>query len=185
MRDSHWLCLDCSKDTYDEYYGVHNHLWRRVVDRSQRHGMLCLSCLELRLGRLLRFEDFKNVPSNGPIAQFLAQRPISGNASDSAGNAEQAADFDDSPMDWDDYGLIDELTVEQLRGIDSALMSLATVKPRKVAAIIGRTMIASPARVPGLPDYFYLERVRLLVEGGELRALGDVDDLIKCEVLLP
>jgi hypothetical protein len=88
-------------------------------------------------------------------------------------------------MDWDDYGLIDELTVDQLRGIDTVLMSLATIKPIKVAAIIGRTMTASPARVPGRPDYFYLERVRLLVEGGELRALGDVDDLMKCEVLLP
>ena len=88
-------------------------------------------------------------------------------------------------MDWDDYGLIDELTVDQLRGIDAALMSLATVKPGKVAAIIGRTMVASPAHVPGLPDYFYLERVRLLVESGELRALGDVEDLMKCEVLLP
>jgi hypothetical protein len=88
-------------------------------------------------------------------------------------------------MDWDDYGLFDELTVDQLRGIDAALMSLATVKPRKVAAIIGRTMSASPAHVPGLPDYFYLERVRLLVEGGKLRPVGDVDDLMKCEVLLP
>ncbi len=59
MRDSNWLCLDCSKDTFDEYYGVRNHLWRRAVDRSQRHGMLCLSCLERRLSRFLRLEDFK------------------------------------------------------------------------------------------------------------------------------
>lgn len=183
MRDSHWLCLDCSKDTYNEYYGVH--IWRRAVNRSQRHGMLCLSCLERRLGRLLRFEDFKDVPSNGPIAKFLAQRPISENSSGPADRAEHGAEFDDSPMDWDDYGLFDELTVDQLRGIDAALMSLATLKPRKVAAIIARTMSASPAHVPGLPDYFYLERVRLLVEGGKLRPVGDVDDLMGCEVLLP
>jgi hypothetical protein len=35
MRDPNWLCLDCSKDTFDEYYGVRNHLWRRAVDRSK------------------------------------------------------------------------------------------------------------------------------------------------------
>jgi len=134
---------------------MHNHLWRRAVDRSQRHG------------------------------KFLAQRPISGNASGPADKAEHGAEFDDSPVDWDDYDLIEELTVDQLRGIDAALMSLATAKPRKVAAMIGRTMGDSPAHVTGLPDYFYLERVRLLVESGELRALGDVDDLLRCEVLLP
>jgi hypothetical protein len=88
-------------------------------------------------------------------------------------------------MGLDDYGLIDELTVDQLSAIDGALMSLATGKPRKVAAIIGRTLGASPAHVPGLPDYFYLERVRLLVESGALRVVGDVDDLMRCEVLSP
>jgi hypothetical protein len=128
MRDSNWLCLDCSKDTFDEYYGVHNHLWRRVVSRSHRHRMLCLLCLERRLGRSLRLEDFKSVPENGHVAQFLAQWPKSENIVP-AGDASECAEFDDSPMGWEDYGLI------------------------------GRTMTGSPARVPGLPDYFYLERV--------------------------
>jgi hypothetical protein len=185
MHDSHWLCLDCSKDTSDEYYGVHDHLWRRAVDSSQRHGMLCLLCLERRLGRALRFEDFKCVPVNGRIAQFLAQRPISENPPGAADGTEQGAEFDDSPMGWDDYGLIDELTVDQLSQVDAALMSLATPKPRKVAGIIGRTLAASPAHIPGLPDYFYLERVRLLVASGALRAVGDDDDLMRCEVFLP
>jgi hypothetical protein len=142
MRDSNWLCLDCSKDTFDEYYGVQNYLWRRVVDRSQRHGMLCLLCLERRLGRY-------------------------------------------GPMNLDDYGLIDELTPDALCQIDAALKSLATAKPKKVAAIIGRVMAYSPARVPGLPDYFYLERMRLLVESGVLRLVGDIEDPMRGEVFFP
>jgi hypothetical protein len=183
MSDSHWLCLDCSKDTSlsDEYYGVHNYLWRRAVDRSQRHGMLCLLCLERRLGRSLRLQDFK-LPVNQLVAQFLAQRSMPDHVHT---EEQQDAQFDDSPMGWDDYGLIDELTADQLNQIDAALISLATAKPRKVASIVGRTLAASPAHVPGLPDYFYLERVRLLVESGALRVVGDNDDLMKGEVCLP
>jgi hypothetical protein len=96
----------------------------------------------------------------------------------------QGAQFDDGPMDWDDYGLIDELTGDTLGQIDAALMSLTTPKPRKVAGIIGRTLASSPARVPGLPDFFYSERVRFLIESGALELVGDVDDLMKGEVCL-
>jgi len=88
-------------------------------------------------------------------------------------------------MCWDDYGLIDELTTDQLGKIDAALMSLAAAQPRKVAAIVGRTMVSSPARVPGLPDYFYLERVRLLVESRALTLVGTIDDLMRGEVFVP
>jgi hypothetical protein len=88
-------------------------------------------------------------------------------------------------MDWDDYGLIDELTPDAINQIDAALGSLATAKPKKVAAIIRRVMEYSPARVPGLPDYFYLERMCLLVESGVLRLVGDIEDPMKGEVYLP
>jgi hypothetical protein len=93
--------------------------------------------------------------------------------------------FDDSPMDWGDYGLIDELTPDAIGQIDAALRSLATTKPKKVAAIIRRVMEHSPAHVPGLPDYFYLERLCLLVESGVLKLVGDMEDPMKGEVCLP
>jgi len=93
------------------------------------------------------------------------------------------AQFDDSPKDWNDYGLIDELTPNMLSQIDATLLSLAAVKRQKVAGIIGR-MYGSPAHVPGLPDYFYLERMRLLVQGGVLKLVGDAEDLMKGEVCL-
>jgi hypothetical protein len=173
-------------DTYDEYYAVHDHIWRRAVERSQRHGMLCLSCLERRLGRGLQPEDFKAAPVNAKVAQFLAQRPASAIPIVPAADASTCVEFDDSPMGWDDYGIIDEIAADadKLSQIDAALISLVTAKPRKVAGIIGRTL-ASPAHVPGLPDVFYLERVRLLVEAGVLEVVGDLDDLMKCEVYLP
>jgi hypothetical protein len=184
MRDSHWLCLDCSKDTFDEYYGVRDYLWRRAVDRSQRHGMLCLSCLEQRLGRLLRAEDFRHV--NECVAKFLAHRPIALDPPPEIEEPDQpGVDDDDSPMDWDDYGIIDELTSEAIDQIDSALRSLVTTKPKKVSAIIVRVMSDSPARVPGLPDYFYLDRVCLLVEKGAVIFIGDLGEPMKGSLCLP
>lgn len=57
-------CLDCGKDTLKakEYYMIHNHLWK--LANPQVHGMLCLDCLEKRLGRELRPADFTDAPVN-------------------------------------------------------------------------------------------------------------------------
>jgi hypothetical protein len=58
---SKWLCLDCSKDLFSseaDYHSINNELWRQIVPRSQRHGMLCHGCIQLRLGRALTPQDF-------------------------------------------------------------------------------------------------------------------------------
>lgn len=57
-------CLDCECDTCDvnEYYMVRDHLWRKAVPK--RTGMLCIGCLETRLGRTLTKADFTDVPVN-------------------------------------------------------------------------------------------------------------------------
>lgn len=185
MRHSNWLCLDCSKDTFDEYYGVRNHLWRRAVDRSQRHGMLCLSCLEQRLGRPLVLEDF-TVPNSEQVAKLLARKPALDVSTLSGARARQSDQaFDDSPMDWDDYGIYDDLSPDTIGRIDAAIESEATARPRKVATIIGRVVDDSPAHVPGRHDYFYLERLCLLVESGDLVFEGDFDNPMRGKVRLP
>jgi hypothetical protein len=53
-----FYCLDCDVDTYaiDEYYILHHSVWRRANPAIA--GMLCLGCLERRLGRQLTPEDF-------------------------------------------------------------------------------------------------------------------------------
>ena len=55
MKDrSSLLCLDCGVDTIaiDEYYMVTHELW------ANSDGMLCIGCLEKRLGRELTPDDF-------------------------------------------------------------------------------------------------------------------------------
>lgn len=53
-------CLDCQKNplVLSEYYMVHDSIWESVVKPKDREGMLCVSCLENRLGRRLDPGDF-------------------------------------------------------------------------------------------------------------------------------
>lgn len=77
--DSHWHCLDCGVNTgpTEEYFMLRHELWRRLVSRRDRGGMLCLRCVELRLGRGLCRADFLPVPANEQQARLcegLAKR---------------------------------------------------------------------------------------------------------------
>ena len=58
-------CVDCGVDTLYEYYMIHDDLWNRVAGmQMQPDGMLCVGCLEARIGRRLVQHDFKDVPIN-------------------------------------------------------------------------------------------------------------------------
>jgi hypothetical protein len=71
--------MDCGKDTdaSQEYYMLRNPLWRQVVERPHRKGMLCLDCVELRLRRPLNADDFTEAPVNAQqaaVCPALARR---------------------------------------------------------------------------------------------------------------
>ena len=59
-----FLCLDCGVDTgrINEFYFVHTNLWLKAVGSIK--GMLCIGCLEKRLGRQLLASDFPDVSIN-------------------------------------------------------------------------------------------------------------------------
>jgi hypothetical protein len=62
-------CVDCLNETTftkgnEEYYMVHNALWLKA--NPQINGMLCIGCLENRIGRRLMQADFTDVPINQP-----------------------------------------------------------------------------------------------------------------------
>ena len=65
-RGSRFDCLDCGEDTntIDEYYVVRDAVWREA--HPARLGMLCIGCLEGRLGRRLTTADFPEAPLNDP-----------------------------------------------------------------------------------------------------------------------
>ena len=69
-------CIDCGKDTnlYGEYYMVADELWS-AAGMVPFGGMLCLACLEKRIGRELTPADFTAVvPSPEVWRQHVARR---------------------------------------------------------------------------------------------------------------
>lgn len=61
-----WLCIDCNIDTgrIGEFYFVQTNLWLQAV--GSINGMLCIGCLEKRIGRQLIKHDFTDCYLNSP-----------------------------------------------------------------------------------------------------------------------
>lgn len=59
-------CWDCNVCTLciDEYYMVDNGTWEVATEDFGGHGMLCIGCLEARLGGKLIASDFPDYPIN-------------------------------------------------------------------------------------------------------------------------
>ena len=91
----------------------------------------------------------------------------------------------DPPLTAEQHALVAKLTSADLRTIDEVLLANATPRWRKVAMIVGMTMIQLEDRgdrVNGIPDVFY--SLRVLVEAGRLEAAGDLAYMRFSEVRL-
>jgi hypothetical protein len=74
--DTTFRCVDCGKDTGEsgEYYSVRDDVWA-ASGLAPHGGMLCLACLEGRIGRLLTGEDFTALwPSAAAWQRHIAAR---------------------------------------------------------------------------------------------------------------
>ena len=78
-----------------------------------------------------------------------------------------------------------ELGERDIRNIDEALMAEASPQWRKVARLVGGAMSNQPTGIAGIPDLFYAQRVRHLVESGLLESGGDLRCMGFSEVRLP
>jgi hypothetical protein len=72
-------CHDCGMCTLcnNEYYMVDNGLWDTATEDFGGHGMLCIGCLEARIGDRLQADDFPDLPINRgffPISARFANR---------------------------------------------------------------------------------------------------------------
>jgi len=69
-------CVDCGEEKDGEYYMVPDELWA-VSGMASDGGMLCLACLERRIGRLLVVEDFTALcPTQAAWQRHLAARDM-------------------------------------------------------------------------------------------------------------
>lgn len=59
-----FVCIDCKINTHviNEYYMLKDPVWAKAHPGDR--GMLCIACVERRLGRLLKHGDFAPYPIN-------------------------------------------------------------------------------------------------------------------------
>ena len=147
--------MDCGKDTFEhreDWYFLRNRLWRQLVPRDQRHGMICCACIERRLGRPLTSDDFRKATDDESAPE-------------------------DQPMREEDYGIIESLTPEKLQAIDTAMIGFVASRPRKVVEVVRHIIEESTAGIPGLPDWCYMGRIGELIEAGSLIVVTEGEDL--------
>jgi len=91
----------------------------------------------------------------------------------------------DGPMTAEQQAVANSLAPEMVQKIDAELLSHARPRERKVAMIVGLAMSNPAVRVPGLPDIYYAQRVKALVDAGRLFAEGNLEYMRYSEVRLP
>lgn len=71
-------CVDCKVDTLiiGEYYMLHHSVWEDT-GLGLYDGMLCIGCVENRIGRQLTSDDFSNFPINTQPIFYRSQRLLS------------------------------------------------------------------------------------------------------------
>lgn len=91
----------------------------------------------------------------------------------------------DGPLTHEQIAIVEKLTSADLQKIDEGLLSNCCDKWRKVARVVGTTMMSDgPYRFENVPDVFYSQRVRLLVEKGLLESQGNLDFMRYSEIRL-
>ena len=91
----------------------------------------------------------------------------------------------DPPLSPEDSARVAELSERDVRNLDEALMAEASPQWRKVARLVGGAMSHQLTRIAGIPDLFYAQRVRHLVESGLLESRGDLRYMGFSEVRIP
>jgi hypothetical protein len=94
-------------------------------------------------------------------------------------------DAPDPPLTKEQVALVKKLNETDIKRIDKALLSNACEFWRKVAHVVGTTMMELPERVKGIPDIYYAQRIRHLVEEGKLESQGNLAYMRYSEVRLP
>lgn len=91
----------------------------------------------------------------------------------------------DGPLTPEQEVVVAKLSPEDLAKIDEGLLSNCCENWRKVAMVVGTTMMSDgPYRFEDVPDVFYSQRVRALVESGLLESQGNLDFMRYSEVRL-
>ena len=89
------------------------------------------------------------------------------------------------PLTAEELALVASLSAAEVGAIDRALLANTHDRWRKVAMVVGKTMGELTNRRHGIPDTYYAQRVRKLVENGALESQGNLAFMRFSEVRLP
>ena len=91
----------------------------------------------------------------------------------------------DGALSLQQQKLVDSLSDDFIESIDKKILEISKPLGKKIALLVGTVMMDESLRIKGLPDIFYAQRVKYLVNQGHLLAEGDIDYMGYCEVRLP
>ncbi|MCC2666877.1 MAG: hypothetical protein K0S63_793 [Gammaproteobacteria bacterium] len=91
----------------------------------------------------------------------------------------------DGPMSEAQLVIVGKLTASELDRIDKAVLKNSSHQWRKVARVVGQTLLEFQSEFPGVPDIFYSERIELLVHSGALQSQGNLKKMRYSEIKLP
>ena len=79
MRETTWLCMVCGAHTgdIDEFYMVTDEVWIAAIPSIfDQPAMLCIGCLEGRLERTLKSDDFTDCEVNSDHVRFCKSKRL-------------------------------------------------------------------------------------------------------------
>jgi len=91
----------------------------------------------------------------------------------------------DPPLTPEQQARVAQLSDAEIQAIDETLLSNSSHQWRKVARVVGMTMMGYSVHLPSIPDIFYGQRVRKIVQDGRLESQGNLSVMRLSEVRLP
>lgn len=91
-------------------------------------------------------------------------------------------EYNDPELTKEQIELVAQLSESNLKAIDDALLSNISPQWRKVARVVGTTMLGIDNRVKDIPDVFYAQRVIGLVNKSIIESQGNLSTMHYCEV---
>lgn len=93
-------------------------------------------------------------------------------------------DQNDPPLTSEQEELVNKLMASEVENIDEALLSNISSYWKKVASVVGATMMDLENRVEGIPDVYYANRIIYLAEKGLIESQGNLRRMRFSEIRL-
>jgi len=91
----------------------------------------------------------------------------------------------DTLLEPDEQDAVSRLTAVQMREVDESLLAACALSWKKVASVVGRASARESRQFADIPYGYFAQRVKALVEAGQLESQGNLDHVRYSEIRLP